>query len=190
MEASEDVEIVSIPPKTDRCPDDPEARAVCQKAQALSSALLELNAQISVVKGARIDYQDDKAVLNNLRELFEKANTDLIARHNNRFNVMMNEENKLRELTLAAYALDPGNKKPAPGVGIRVSQIPTYDAEFALPWVAENYPHSHLLSLEKTRFGKFVKNCIDAGSGILPPDLKAELKEQITATISDDLGGD
>jgi hypothetical protein len=185
MEASEDVEIVSIPPKTDQCPDDPEAMAACQKAQALASALLELNAQISVVKGARIDYQDDKETLQNLERLFEKANSDLIARHGARYDVLLKEEGRLRELTLAAYALDPTCKKPAPGVGVRLVSKLEYDCEKALDWAVEEAPA--MLDLDVKSFEAYALQRLKKEKTV--GNLQITLIETPQATISKELGG-
>jgi hypothetical protein len=177
MEASEDVVTVKGP-LVDLS--DPAQ----QNAQALASALLELNAQISVVKGARIDYQDDKKSLNALRETFEKANADLIARCQARSIVVLSEEDRLRELTLAAYALDPTCKKPAPGVGVRVSNIIEYDPKEALEYAKKELPGMIIVSLDNPAFYDFMARRIKENR---PLPIEVRTYDNLTATISKDL---
>ncbi len=64
-------------------------------------------------------------------------------------------EDKLRDLTLKAYTLDPTNKKPADGVGIREVTKLEYDGKVALAYAKE---HLLFLQLNKTAFEKFAKD--------------------------------
>jgi hypothetical protein len=157
--------------------DNPEQ----QKAQALANALLELNAQISVVKGARIDYATDMAEWKRREDEFAKANSELASRLFKEIKSRDEAEDKLRELTLAAYVLN-GNKKPAPGVGVKIQKkVIIDDRREAYKWAME---HRTCLSLDLGAFEALVKE----SSKDTFPDW-VHLKEEPQATISKDLGG-
>ncbi len=89
---------------------------------------------------------------------------------------LMEEEAKLRELVLAAYA-DTGNKKPAHGVGIRIVKELEYDESKALDWAVASGADA-CLSLQKSNFKKVADG--------LKLDFVA-IKEVPQATISKEL---
>jgi len=131
----------------------------------------ELKAQIKVVVGARqaavkaseaknVAFKDWKA---NNQALFDDADETSFAQD-------MAEE-KLRELTLKAYA-ETGNKAPVPGVGIRINQ------KVALDWAKA---HKMALSLDKRAFEKMAK----AGPETKPDFVK--IIEEPQATIATNL---
>ena len=169
-------------PTTEQFPDDPDTRATCQKAQDLANALLELNAQISVVKGARTDYQEDKKAYDQAMSEFEAEHEGLITQMQYERKAVDEAETRLRDLTLAAYALDPANKKPAPGVGIKVvKKVILDDRRKAYEWAME---HRTCLTLDLGSFEALVKTSPVESF----PDW-VHLKEEPQATISRDLGG-
>ena len=89
-------------------------------------------------------------------------------------------EAKLREMTLAAYDLT-GDKKPAPGVGIREVTRLEYDKTEAYEWAVK---HALALQLDSKAFEKiakaqplpFVSSIIEAQATI-SPDLTEAVKE-------------
>jgi hypothetical protein len=45
---------------------------------------------------------------------------------------------QVRTLALAAWEMDKANKKPVPGITIKVPQVATYDAEQVMAWAREH----------------------------------------------------
>ena len=83
-------------------------------------------------------------------------------------------ENRLRELTLQAYA-ETGNKAPAPGVGIRERTVLTYDGKVAFDWAKA---HKMALKLDTTAFEKIAK--------VSPPEF-VKITTEPQATIATNL---
>jgi hypothetical protein len=99
------------------------------------------------------------------------------------------EEATLRELTMTAYA-ETGSKKPAEGVGIRVSKSLQYDENSAKHWAITN-GHIMFLQLDRAGFEGWYKAQIKAKRE-LPPSMKESglvvLEfEQAQPTIARDL---
>jgi hypothetical protein len=86
---------------------------------------------------------------------------------------------KVNDLTLQAY-LDTGNKKPAPGVGIRVYQKVQYDEDNAFEWCKVHL--NTALKIDKRKLEKHLK----AIRGTAPPEW-VEYFEEPKPTISSDL---
>jgi len=113
----------------------------------------QLREQIKVVAVARRVSQRlseakkaslDKWELENLRLLTEVATAS---------EQVGEQEARLRELTLQAYA-ETGDKQPAPGVGIRERIVLTYNGKVAFDWAKA---HKMALQLDKRAFEKIVK---------------------------------
>jgi len=88
--------------------------------------------------------------------------------------IVSEAEDKLRELTLQAYA-ETGNKSPVNGVGIRERTILTYDNKVAFDWAKA---HKLALKLDTKTFESIVKAD--------PPSFVTITKEPI-ATIATEL---
>lgn len=84
------------------------------------------------------------------------------------------EENRLRELTLAAFKADPTNKRPAPEVGIREVEKLEYNQAEAFSWAIA---HNLALKLDITAFEKTVK-AQPASFGFV------HIEKVVTATIA------
>jgi|TARA_Y100000310_G_scaffold344765_1_gene459335 hypothetical protein len=100
--------------------------------------------------------QDADLAANALRmeqEQFAEDHADLFNRVEGARKGVADIEGAIRETALAHYAVD-GNKKPSPGVGIRVSTKLDYTPANALAWAKE---HSIALSLDKRAFEKIAK---------------------------------
>ncbi len=67
--------------------------------------------------------------------------------------MVIDSENILRKLTLEAYN-ETANKKPAEGVGIRITKRLLYDAAKALEWAKE---HNLCLRLDLAAFERLAK---------------------------------
>jgi hypothetical protein len=151
-----------------------------QKAQELTNALLELNAQISVVKGIRCDHERLWASIKKVEDEFRHDNSELFETHESVNKDLKNQEERLRELTLAAYALDPANKKPAPGVGIRITKRCEYDPIKAYWWAKTK---EICLQLDTAKYEKALLSRIY-------DDIPGEVKDIVQPTISKNLEGD
>lgn len=86
---------------------------------------------------------------------------------------------KISELALEAYT-QTGEKKPASGVGIKVTKELVYYDEQALEFCIENLPNA--LKLDKRFFEKHAKGVAET-----QPLNFVTIKEKPTATISSDL---
>lgn len=86
-------------------------------------------------------------------------------------------ERKIRHLAVELY-LACGEKKPHPGVAVKVRRVPRYNPEEAAAWCREHLPE--MLVLDEKRFGKYVL----AANGLvaLPPGV--EIMEEPFAVLS------
>ena len=155
-----------------------------QKAQALLNAVLELNAQIAVIKGARIEKNALQAEYDDQRKQWEDCHVGLVANLNASKTLIEKEESRLRELTLAAFKLDPTNKKPARGVGVRVSEAIQYDLKEALEYAKRELPGMLEVVLDNKAFYDFMARRLEAKKAF---PIKAEVLEHLAATISKEL---
>ena len=111
-----------------------------------------------------------------IRERFETEHAALIADLTAANSAAAIAEAELRRLALESYA-STGNKKPGPGVAIRVVTRLEYDAGAATQWA---YEHRTALTLDRKAFEGIAK------SGSIGPDIVKRVKEA-TATIATDL---
>jgi hypothetical protein len=115
---------------------------------------LKKTQQYSLLEGAKEIYQDTKDKITSLRS-------------------------EINTLTVAAYQ-QTGDKKPTPGVGIRVGKSYIYDDEVAFDYCRSELPQA--LKLDKRTFEKFVKGTQD----VKPLDF-VTTEDKITPTIASDL---
>lgn len=113
----------------------------------------ELEEQIQRVVKAR----ERKAQLDQLKKdrqsQWELDNSDLLFELGEASGRLIDVEERLRELTLQAYA-ETGNKAPAVGVGIRERTVLTYDNKVAFDWAKA---HKMALKLDISAFEKIAK---------------------------------
>ena len=114
---------------------------------------MELLEQIQVVAKARQKAVELKNQRNILLEEWNKANQVLFDALTQAGAEVAEVEDRLRELTLRAYA-ETGDKAPAIGVGIREVTKYAYDPKTALNWAIE---HKMALKLDETKFKNHVK---------------------------------
>ena len=110
----------------------------------------ELLNQIGIVALARVNAQrakEAKGIAYGAWEIEHKSLLDSIVTTSF---FLAEKETKLRELTLQVYA-ETGNKKPAPGVGIREIIRLDYEPELARDWAIE---HKMALKLDVAAFEK------------------------------------
>lgn len=135
------------------------------------------NELIAEVIAARQTAADIAATLKARREEWEAANAELIA-SNEAAKVALSEvEAALRKWGEAEYAAT-GNKKPAPGVGVRVSKKLIYPERQAFDWALENAPVLIVRTLDKKAFEALMKT--------QPQDFVTE-EESVTITLATDL---
>ena len=113
----------------------------------------QLQEQIKVVAKARLMAQGAAKIKVDAYTDWLEQNKVMIKVASTMLQVAQDEEVKLRELTLQAYA-ETGDKAPAPGVGIRERTVLTYDGKVAFDWAKS---HKMALQLDKKAFEKIAK---------------------------------
>lgn len=113
----------------------------------------QLREQIKVVAGARQKSQGMADKRKALYDEFQATHCEFFGDVVTAATVVSEAEDKLRELTLQAYA-ETGNKAPAEGVGIRERTILTYDGKVAFDWAKA---HKMALKLDASAFEKIAK---------------------------------
>lgn len=136
----------------------------------------ELESQIMNVRNLRKVYDNLKAETTALEARLNEQYKDLYNSRNAALSKVVEEEDFLRELTLAAYAAD-GNKKPAPGVGIRIVKRCEYDIEKAFQYAKL---HGVCLKLDGKAFEALALKSRDT-------DIPAKIREEAQATIAKEL---
>ena len=109
------------------------------------------------------------------REQFETENAQLLAALTEAQGSVGGHEQALRTLTVAVYR-ETGNKRPWPGVGVRVEQRLSYQAETALAWAKE---HGLALALDVPAFKAIAK---------VQPLEFVRIEPEPVATIAQELG--
>lgn len=132
---------------------------------------------IAEVVAARQTAADIAATLRASREAWEAANAELIQSHDAAKVALDDAEAKLRTWGRAAFD-ETGNKKPAPGVGVRVSKKLVYPESKALDWALQHAPVLVMRSLDKKAFEALMKT--------QPQDFVTE-EETVTITLATDL---
>ncbi|KKK49883.1 hypothetical protein LCGC14_3130580 [marine sediment metagenome] len=134
----------------------------------------ELKEQIQVVIEARHEATVAKEAVKMAQEKWEEENDLIIAEAFNANRLVIEEEGRLRELTLQSYA-ETGEKAVAPGVGIRETTKLEYDTKTAFDWAVG---HTMALKLDTSAFEKIVKAD--------PPDF-VKITTEPQATIATEL---
>lgn len=111
-----------------------------------------LEDQIQKVRELRATLESKTQEHHELQVAFNQQHATLIEAKCKAASDCAQAEEKLRELTLKAYA-ETGSKKPAPGVGIRLVKQLHYDEAEALAWAIESGAES-CLALQKSNFNK------------------------------------
>lgn len=136
----------------------------------------ELESQIINVRDLRKIYDDLKAETTALEARLNAQYKDLYASRNAALSKVAEEEDFLRKLTLAAYHAD-GNKKPAPGVGIRIVNKCEYDTEKAFQYAKL---HGVCLKLDVRAFEALAMKSNDT-------DIPVVIMEEAQATIAKEI---
>ena len=113
----------------------------------------QLKEQIRVVAGARETTRKAVEERNRLLAEWTETNKEVFTRASDASLLMGEAEEKLRELTLQAYA-ETGDKAPVIGVGIRERTVLTYDNKVAFDWAKA---HKMALKLDTSAFEKIAK---------------------------------
>ena len=128
-----------------------------------------LEDQIQKVRELRAILESRTQEHHELQVAFNQQHKDLIEALCKARNDCAVEEAKLRELTMTAYA-ETGSKKPAEGVGIRISKSLQYDENSAKHWAIRE-GHIMFLQLDRLGFEAWYKAQLKAKRE-LPPSMK------------------
>ncbi len=113
----------------------------------------QLQEQIGVVARARTFAAKAKLAVNESRIGWEAQNAAIIDNADRAAEFTQEEEARLRELTLQAYA-ETGDKGPAVGVSVKIFEVLNYDSDEAKKWAVE---HRVALKLDTATFEKIAK---------------------------------
>ena len=138
--------------------------------------LTQLTDQIRVVSKARVFKASIDTKVKDSRAAWEAENQILLDNQKYQATTLEGCEGLLRELTVKAY-FKTGNKAPAPGVGIRVTQALDYDTKEAMEWALI---HRLALKLDVSGFEKIVKANPESVEFV-------SITEKTTATIATEL---
>jgi len=143
---------------------------------ASTPAILPLERQIEAVRDFRAKLAQEKTILDTSREEWYAQNSEQIIYVEHIKHELELSEAALREATLSAYE-ETGNKKPAPGVGIREAKKVIYEKPDALAWAKD---HGVCLDLDHKAFEALAKSCDGR-------DMPCEVKVEAQATIAREL---
>lgn len=179
LESAERVESLAVP--------TPPIAAVPAAAEDL------LTIQARRVYAARVMVGGLEQELERAEQEFAEENADLIARLNAARAAVDAEEDAARELTVTRF-VETGEKKPAPGLGIRLVKAVEYDPAQALTWAKST---GLAIQLDRRAFEKMAVAAVTPGTPsqrengtrvyqtTIPGALVVELPQ---ATIAEDLG--
>jgi hypothetical protein len=101
--------------------------------QNTTFCLRDLEQQIQKVRELRAEYESKTQELHERQVEFNQQHANLIEAKCGAASDCAQEEARLREMTLAAYRAT-GNKKPAPGVSIRIVKVCEFEPVEAKKW--------------------------------------------------------
>jgi hypothetical protein len=136
----------------------------------------ELKSQIAKVRDIRANLETTKAVIDDIERNMHTEHAEAYDALEFQENGLRSAEELLRRMTLA-YWKETGEKKPAPGVGIRMVNTLEYDELEALNWAVEAGA-ANCLTLQKAKFKKVAEG--------LRLDF-VTIREEPQATISKEL---
>ena len=135
-----------------------------------------LEDQIQKVRELRALHVSMKMGIDKKRAAWEKENEKLLTSEAACRKTLTEEEARLREFALTAYQ-ETGDKKPAPGVGIRIVKVCEFDPTEAKKWAVSI---GACLALDETAYkAALTKGIFDCMPGTV--------KEVPQATISKEL---
>jgi hypothetical protein len=142
----------------------------------------DLAAQVATVRDLRQMHSEMQAGIDERRADWEKENEKLLTSAAACKTTLAEEEAELRDLTLQAYH-ETGEKKPAPGVGIRITKSLSYDETAAKAWALKENPG--FLVLDRPGFEAYAKVLLKMKRSI--PGILLQEEERPQATISKEL---
>jgi hypothetical protein len=115
------------------------------------------------------------------RQKWLEENADLILKRSALDDQIKTEEVFIRKFAVDTY-VNTGNKKPAPGIQIKIVEKLTYDEAEGVKWAIENNAPG-VLKIAKAKFNKAMKG--EAAKGAAP--LFVKMTKEPQAQISTDL---
>ncbi len=158
----------------DRMGEEGNTEASIAEAVETTNREHQLRTQINAVVDARGKSQELADKKKTLYDAFQSEHSEFFGEVATVATEVSEAEEKLRELTLRAYA-ETGNKAPEVGVGIREVTVLTYDGKVAFDWAKS---HKLALKLDTEAFKKIAKAD--------PPDF-VKITTEPQATIATEL---
>jgi hypothetical protein len=124
------------------------------RIRSLGSRTLE--AQVRVVARQREIVASLQTVLAERERAFQDSVVDLAQQLNKATHECREAESILRSLTIGAYK-ETGEKKPAPGVGVRSETVVEYDELHAIEWARKHDEGKPCLKLNRATFERAAK---------------------------------
>lgn len=152
-----------------------------------TKAVLEtLAAKRATLAQARAAHDTKKATLDALRQQFEQQHADLIAEVDTLKEAESAADADLRDEVLKVYAADLDNKKPLPGLEIKLWDVMDFDKAEAEVWARQNMPA--LLVLDTSAYKKVLKEVaaskVLSSVIIMPGVVRQEPKVSVARDLS------
>lgn len=116
-----------------------------------------LDAQVRVVARQREIVASLQTVLGERQRAFQDSVADLVQELRQAKSECDEAESILRSLAIGAYK-ETGDKKPAPGVGIRSETVVEYDESRAVEWARKHDEGTPCLKLNRATFERAAKS--------------------------------
>ena len=115
--------------------------------------MTELEKQINLVVEARKDNAYYNEAIRELKVVWEDYNKVILEEAAKQKEELTASEKALRELAVTTF-VETGEKTVAPGIGIRVKQVLSYEPKEAMDWAVK---HELALKLDSSAFEKIAK---------------------------------
>ena len=157
------------------------SRLIDDSELSSAAATDPLRGQAILVRDLRQTVAGLRDELSQRRQQWEEQNASLIAQARGAEQELAEQESRLREMGLERFR-ETGDKKPGPGVEVKMFVEPRYDSAAALEWATE---HRIALALDKKAFESMAK------SGAVPcVRFEQVYRAQIASDLSKALEGE
>jgi hypothetical protein len=145
----------------------------------------ELTQKVRAVQEARQDYTWAKAVVDERRAEWERENAEILEALSLHRAMVDYTEAQLRDAALAAYQ-ETGERRPVPGVEVKVYQKLSYDESDALGWAKL---HGIAVTLDKRAFEKIAKAQQIPGIVEYSEEPKATIAQDLSRVVLEEMKG-